>query len=232
MEKFNTMRWVLNYKLALLSLSELDFGKAAELLESAARVSMAAGRVGLVPFAATLSLVSYLQEGALEKAKEMAAIVKEYKQKGGKNKKWGRQDEFASALRDKYVNKSGDVPELSPENTGYWPLVDLLEFILLRARTGYYMNDAQLKGVIEKLEGEKQVRDDNKLISPDERIRYNCMHMHLQMQQRNWEEAMADYEAGVADSRSLTKTKRGALTGTGNGSMQYMHLMAATVMLR
>ena len=231
MEKFNTMKWGLNYKLSLLSLSELDFGKAAELLESSARVSIEAGRIGLVPFASTLSMVSYLQEGNVAKAQEMADTVDEYKKKGGKHKKWGRQDEFSFALKDKYFKK-GNLIELSSDSTVYWPLVDLLEFTLLRARTGYYMNEQQLKNVLDVLEGEFQARQENHLLTPDERIRYHCMHMHLQLQQRDWDEAMIDYEAGLGESKSLTKTKRGALTGTGNGSMQYMHLMAATVMLR
>lgn len=94
------------------------------------------------------------------------------------------------------------------------------------------MNNEQLMNAINLLESERSSRDESKMITSDERIRYYCMHMNLQMHLGNYEEAMADYNAGLAEHPSLTKTKKGALTGLGNGSMQYMHLHAATIMHR
>jgi len=132
-------------------------------------------------------------------ADEMLALVAKYKALEKDN--WGRQDRYAFALFDEYQSKCQPSDENSfetPQET--WPLLDLVECMIIRMRCTRWMAEAQVTSLLTLL----QQDGDARLPNVDEEVRVCAYFAQLLLERGEREPALEWCEKGLALEKELS----------------------------
>jgi len=238
MKQFPALEWVLHYKRGAYALCSADWKEAASHFRDSMVVYEKVGRRSMVPFMAAYTLLCKLQSAAegidedtsMNEAKEMVAILKKYK--AMKKSDWGRQDTFGFEIMEKYQDfeengasddkkgrkkgffkRSGDKKEAFSK----WPLLNIMEIIVLQIRSTWWMDQAGLENLQAKLFAEMESQDP----PIDDKLRAMMCTMDLFRQMGKLEDSLKVYDEALALESKITKE------GKSFGAVPMMHFFAA-----
>ncbi len=222
MEGLPALKWALNYKRGIYALTDLNWKQAGVYFQDSTEVYIAAGRRSMVPFMFAYSLFCALQHGKEEgvniadnaKAKEMVEALTKYKNM--KKKNWGRQDEWAFEALQQY----GPVV-LGDKQAGeqHWALLRLAMVMVLQVRCTWWMNEAQLGALVDKLIQEQSEREKENMLSVEHKIQVALVRVEIMIHLKRDHDALAIYKAAL--ELPVTKKEKDF------GAIPYLHFLIA-----
>lgn len=146
---------MLHYKLGVYSWCMLKWAEGAAEFEKAMQVTVSQSKRAMVPYMAAFAMLGYLQAykqssaniTLLDKAKEMAEVLRKYKKMHKRH--WGKQDSHAFRLFKHYDNV---------EESKAWVLVQVVELMSLHLRSSWCMHANDLDKLESLLKAECQER--------------------------------------------------------------------------
>lgn len=223
------LEWALHYKRGVYQLTDLQFAKSGRSFEASIEVYVKVGRRSMVPFMAMYAALCYLvvadQKGRQElvdddisvvedddqhemdaaaaaaHAEEMLALVRKYEALDKKN--WGRQDQWAFKVAHSYDMHS----LLNDCQVPAWPLLDLVDSMILRMRCTRWMDDTQAADLLELMKSEHGERVDN----VDEEIRLCAYFSEILLEREQHQAALEWCDKGLLLKDDISS--RGAKEG-------------------
>ncbi|CAE7886380.1 ASB8, partial [Symbiodinium necroappetens] len=228
--------FLVNVRRATFLLSQFRWRDAGDAFSDAVKVYRSVGRRALCPSLSLNSHLCYIRAGCEERAAEMLALCRSYREE---KKKWSPLDRMSlrqaeAAHRQAQVNATsssagdeGGNPEAEPDedevpgsdqlgNTSWRPILLLYQKISCIYRGVNFMKPAAAQEFLHMVQEEAQKHED-----ADGRCMALCIQAEAMRQSEDWDEALRLAGEGVALQPELT------MAGLKTGSLHFCHLVLA-----
>ncbi|CAE7945173.1 Ank3, partial [Symbiodinium sp. KB8] len=228
--------FLVNVRRATFLLSQFRWRDAGDAFSEAVKVYRSVGRRALCPSLSLNSHLCYIRAGCEERAAEMLALCRSYREE---KKKWSPLDRMSlrqaeAAHRQAQVNATsssagdeGGKPEAEPDedevpgsdqlgNTSWRPILLLYQKISCIYRGVNFMKPAAAQEFLHMVQEEAQKHED-----ADGRCMALCIQAEAMRQSEDWDEALRLAGEGVALQPELT------MAGLKTGSLHFCHLVLA-----
>ena len=139
---------------------------------------------------------------------------------------WGREDDVSSWVFLRHFEESEMVP-FDDSSSGAWPLVNLVEFMVIYLRITEWMEKAKLIELAQLLKRELARKEEINGNLVDDFVRCHLVLMEVKLQAEDYKGALTVYSECLKLEDGIKVSKPGLYYGKGLGVIQYVHMLAA-----